>query len=286
MDIIPHAPVPLHKLPVFDRMPMTARPLVASEKTPTIMCMVYTVESKHATNIRAIRETWASYCDGFLAFSTVSDPRIPTKSVPHAGPEAYGNMWQKVRSIWQFVGNHYLEDFDFFYLGGEDLFVVPQNLKRYLQLVLDNDGGTPDDHLYLGRRFQRDNDTFNTGGAGYTLSRGTLRKYVFEGWEHPDCFKDFRGSAEDLLLAMCLRDAFGIVPMDTRDSELRERFHHFSPQREYEYQPGGGWYANYNRNWPPLPEEMCCAPESISFHYIRQPAMMRHLHALANTCGR
>jgi hypothetical protein len=64
---------------------------------PKILCLVYTMAENHATNIRAIRETWGSGCDGFLAFSTESDPRIPAISIPHDGPEAYGNMWQKVR---------------------------------------------------------------------------------------------------------------------------------------------------------------------------------------------
>ena len=54
--------------------------------------MVYTMEQKHHTNIRAIRETWGPGCDGFLAFSTRDDPRIPAISIPHQGKEEYGNM--------------------------------------------------------------------------------------------------------------------------------------------------------------------------------------------------
>ena len=76
--------------------------------------MVYTMKEQHATNIRAIGETWASYCDGYLAFSTANDPRIPAILLPYERSGEYGNMWQKVRSIWKFVGTHYyLEDFDF-----------------------------------------------------------------------------------------------------------------------------------------------------------------------------
>ena len=62
------------------------------KRQPRILCMVYTMEVNHHTSIRAIRETWAPGCDGFLAFSTADDPRIPAISLKHDGPEEYGNM--------------------------------------------------------------------------------------------------------------------------------------------------------------------------------------------------
>jgi len=62
------------------------------KRQPRILCMVYTMEVNHHTSIRAIRETWAPGCDGFLAFSTKDDPRIPAISLPHDGKEEYKNM--------------------------------------------------------------------------------------------------------------------------------------------------------------------------------------------------
>jgi glycoprotein-N-acetylgalactosamine 3-beta-galactosyltransferase len=254
--------------------------------------MVYTMKEQHATNIRAIRETWASHCDGFLAFSTADDPRLPAISLPHAGKEEYNNMWQKVRSIWKFVGTNYLEEFDFFFQGGEDLFVIPQNLKRYLKDLMDQDGKNSDDDFFVGRRFKGyDKDNyFNSGGAGYALSRGTLRKYITEGWEHPSCDAKTHSAMEDVMIARCLRNVFGIGLTDTRDSSLRERFHPFAPASHFFWRPptegNKDWYQDYNEEWPPLLGEQCCAPDSVSFHYIKKPAMVRHLHAILNSCPR
>jgi glycoprotein-N-acetylgalactosamine 3-beta-galactosyltransferase len=248
------------------------------------------MEENHATNIRAMRETWAPYCDGFLVFSTANDPRIPAISIPHNGPEHYNNMWQKIRSILKFVGTHYLDDFDFFYQGGEDLFVITQNLKRYLQQLMDQDNKTAEDDYFVGRRFKGGGSQgyFNTGGAGYALSRGTLRKYVNKGWNNTNCHISVPTSMEDVMISQCLLRVFGIGLTDTRDHELRERFHHFPPERLYTWRPRGrrrsDWYSAYNRDWPPMTEEMCCSPESVSFHYIKKPAQVRHLHALINTC--
>jgi glycoprotein-N-acetylgalactosamine 3-beta-galactosyltransferase len=155
---------------------------------------------------------------------------------------------------------------------------------------MDDDHKTPEDDYFVGRRFQREGVYFNSGGAGYALSRGTLRKYVHEGWNHPNCSPWDTTSMEDVMISKCLLNVFGIGLTDTRDHELRERFHPFSPDTHYLLRPPGGkqfsWYFDYNQEWPVLLEEMCCSPESVSFHYIKNPAMVRHLYALINTCDR
>jgi glycoprotein-N-acetylgalactosamine 3-beta-galactosyltransferase len=197
-------------------------------------------------------------------------------------------MWQKIRSILKFVGTHYLDDFDFFFQGGDDMFVIPQNLKRYLQQLMDHNNKTQDDNFFVGRRFKSHLGAFNTGGAGYALSRGTLRTYINEGWNHTNCFPAKRTSMEDVMISQCLLLVFGIGLTDTRDQELRERFHHLHPEHLYTWRPNKrgkpDWYARFNEDWPPMTEEMCCSPESVSFHHIKKPAQVRHLYALINTC--
>jgi hypothetical protein len=59
---------------------------------PKVMCLVYTMANAHSNRIRAMRDTWAGGCDGFLAFSTESDPRLPAISIQHEGPEEYNNV--------------------------------------------------------------------------------------------------------------------------------------------------------------------------------------------------
>jgi glycoprotein-N-acetylgalactosamine 3-beta-galactosyltransferase len=81
-----------HNKNLLDAVPIVVHSTTNAE--PTIFCGVYTMQTAHATNIRAMRETWAPHCHGFLAFSTQSDPRIPAISLPHDGPETYTNMWQ------------------------------------------------------------------------------------------------------------------------------------------------------------------------------------------------
>ncbi|KAG7354919.1 galactosyltransferase [Nitzschia inconspicua] len=273
---------------LLDAVPIRGMPLVTQDDqsySPKILCMVYTMENSHATKIRAIRETWAGGCDGFLAFSTKSDPRIPAISIPHQGEESYDNMWQKVRSMLEFVGKHYLEDFDFIFQGGDDLFVMPGNLRNYLKHAVSD----PEQDFFAGRRFrQTKNVYFNSGGAGYVISRGTLRKYITDGFNHPLCNPDGETSQEDVQIAQCLNKKFNIGLVDTRDEEGRERFHPFAPGTHYTWEhpePGErDWYEDYNVEWPVKVGKDCCAPDSVSFHYVKKPAMVRHLHALLYNC--
>ena len=90
------------------------------------------------------------------------------------------------------------------------------------------------------------------------------------------------------MIARCLKDVFDIGLVDTRDSQDRERFHPFSPGSHYSWEypipPKRDWYESYNRLWPIKLKEQCCAPDSVSFHYMKKPAMVRHLHSLLYFC--
>ena len=61
------------------------------------------------------------------------DLSIPAIKIAHSGRESYFNMWQKVRSIWKHIYKHYLDDFDWFLLGGDDMYYIIDNLRVYLQ---------------------------------------------------------------------------------------------------------------------------------------------------------
>ena len=273
---------------LFDEVPIRGMPPDNSASGPTIFCGVYTMEVNHAGNIRAMRETWAPHCDGFVAFSTATDPRIPALSVDHEGPEEYNNMWQKSRSIWRYIGEHYLDQFDYFILGGEDLLVIPDNLRAYLKGL----NMLPEEDLFAGRRFKGygPNNYFNSGGAGYVLSRGTLRKYYETGYDHPECNPHRHTAMEDVMIAECLRKVLNIGLTDTRDEQQHERFHPFGPGNHYAWRPSPpgakkDWYEDYNAEWGLKQGIECCAPDSVSFHYIKKPATVRHLWSLLYNCS-
>ena len=113
----------LQKIKIYD--PGQFRKTIPHKK---VMCIIYTHSELHH-RVRAVAETWAPRCDGFLAASNLTDRSIGAAHVLHLGEEAYGNMWQKVRSIWAYVHDEYLEDYEYFHIGGDDMVVIPENLR-------------------------------------------------------------------------------------------------------------------------------------------------------------
>lgn len=51
-----------------------------------LFCMVYTYEQRHDI-VKIILETYVQYCDGFVAFSNVTDIAYNIISIPHDGSE-------------------------------------------------------------------------------------------------------------------------------------------------------------------------------------------------------
>lgn len=268
-DIPGRNPCELNDLPhgkLLARIPIAA-PTPAPDVR--IFCGLYTMEKNHATNVKAVKETWGKRCDGFVAFSTASDPTIPAYKIEHEGDEAYDNMWQKSRSIWKFVAKHFADEFDYFLLGGDDMYYIIENLKAYLNTQEIRDLRAKGEGVFIGRRFfPPKQNVFNSGGAGYILDRKSL-SILGAHLDSPECYPHQRGFWEDVNIANCLRQNGNVLPHDTRDPQERERFHPFTPGQHLDYRipPGpGDWYPKYN---PYLKEGYdCCSPESISFHYV------------------
>jgi len=106
---------------------------LASGRRSRILCMVYTVDlPEPRERLRAIVDTWGRDCDGFWAASNATDHDLGAIDLPHAGPEEYGNIWQKVRTMWTYAYDHYLEEFDFFHICGDDAYAVVENLRSFL----------------------------------------------------------------------------------------------------------------------------------------------------------
>lgn len=262
-------------------------PLREPNNPPRVLCIVYTIDSRHK-NVEMIVNTWGGRCTGFLAFSNVSDLAIPTTSIPHLGEESYDNLWAKIVSIWRYVFENYRDEFEWFYLAGDDTYLLTENLYDYLNEFsfekVQREG------LFLGRRYYLDDfyHTYNTGGAGYVMNRVALTS-LYRGLTHPDdpCHTTMVTSAEDVQVSACLRLFGHILPHETRDERYdhRERFHHLSLTTAWTYSP-----KNISWDWWSLHTlefrngSGCCSPRSISFHYIKTFGHMIEIDTYIRRC--
>ncbi|CAH0486670.1 unnamed protein product [Peronospora farinosa] len=280
-----------------------------------ILCWVSTYYANHDTRLPAIKRTWGKKCDKLLFLSNVEDLRIPTVQI--VAPPLHEMLWQKHWEIVRLLVKEYREDeFDWIFKCDDDTFVIMENLKTFLNSPQIR-AIPKSEPTILGHRMtlpwwemQRPFEPFENydpehvtamlkvkdetkenggliytpGGGGYAMNWAYLKK-LDASFNEPFCFpNDVVG--DDWAISFCMRH-FGVIPLDTRDEEKRERFHQYDPNDVYTrshdeeaynhkiftsiYQENN-WFSDHNGiGWQN--GDKCCAPDSISFHYVKPPLM-------------
>lgn len=209
-----------------------------------ILCMIYTVyldDDQHSSQ-SAIADTWGRDCDGFFGASNLTDHSIGTIDLPHVGPEDYDNMWQKIRSMWTYAYDHYLEDYDYFYIAGDDTFVLLDHMRLFLQgpqvqrleegyldriSTYHSENSTKETAnlrprpLYFGNLMHNRGYPMIAGGPGYILNRAALRLWGEKG---ADSFRTkLYISSEDFCMAWFFISQ-GVFISETQDEANGWRF--------------------------------------------------------------
>ena len=229
-------------------------------KPVRILCMIYTVQTDRTnhSSLAAIADTWGRQCDGFFGASNFSDHSIGAIDLLHQGPEAYGNMWQKIRSMWTYAYDHYLHDYDYFYIGGDDMYVLVDHMRLFFQSdkvqklehgQLDriaqyyaDQGHNTTEHLrprplVFATPMMFDDIPVFAGGGGYALNRAALQMWGEQG---ADSFHaDLWHSIEDVLMGRFFFHR-GVYISDTQDEDGCWRFDS-SAEDIYYFDGKSGW---------------------------------------------
>ncbi len=248
--------------------------------SPRLLCAVFT-HGGAVDRITGIGETWGWKCDGFFAASTVTvrDPAelgLGSIDLVHMGEESYGNMWQKTRSILAYMYEHYLDQFDYFFLCGDDAHLIVENFKAYLE-TLENLRYEP---LHIGRTLGSGKRRIVGGGAGYALNQQALRLFNEELLD--DCRSNEIISAEDRYVSRCFQSKgiYETSPVDALNRSLLQRFHPIMTLREL-----AGKRKRVNRTI--VPEDIVTM-FTYSWHLMdwgkNQTAMKRHHSIIYKQC--
>jgi hypothetical protein len=115
---------------------------------------------------------------------------------------------------------------DFAFFVNDHTFVIPEHLCKYLE------NSNPSDYMYHGHAMKNNDMVFNSGAAGYVLSRETMKKLIHL-WDSQDPLctgkkadKWLQGNPA-LLTTQCMKERLGVVPIDTRLHKTWHRFHAF-----------------------------------------------------------
>ena len=259
-------------------------PYLNSPDPPKVFCGMYTYHKKHYL-LEAAAQSWAFKCDGFLAFSDLTDPSIGAVDLPHYGTESYNNMWQKVRSIWCYIYTNYYDDFDYFHLGGDDTMMIVENLRNYLWSIDDDNGTKP---LYIGGAYKAKGVMVCGGGPGYTLNKVTLKWLVTEAFAKPDTTAD---SGEDRLMGHTLYPF--VRCYDTHDANGAKRYLGWSPASygtDCNEMPCSDFIAKQTKYWQDYVKKNISgvdlvSSQGVSFHWLRNQIMLKRVYAiLYHTC--
>lgn len=246
----------------------------AKKGSPTILCATYTHEKKHAA-ASFMHRAWGHKCDQHVLFSDKTD--IEGVKPPHRvvvvkpeGGEAYSNMWQKIRAMLAFLRNDPdFEQFDYFFFSGDDCFMFPENMRKFLlepEIVMLTAAGTP---LHLGYRFLSTYKVEFLSGAGYVLNKAAVHLIVDVMLQQPECNPNTHQPFEDVYISTCLQ-SIGIHPRDAKDSFGEDRFIVMSPyhmaaqanNRDYTW-----WFRDYRDHEIPHGLNIV-SRDCIVLHYI------------------
>lgn len=156
---------------------------------------------------------------------------------------------------------------DFVFICNDHTAVIGANLACYLRTL------PADEPVYAGQALANaQGQLFNSGAAGYVLSRTTVDMARGCDWSTTD---EHLANNPSLVLAECLH-LQGVWPEDTRDESLRTRFHAYglvqTATSSYD-----DWFVRMIENLPtslrsPIaPAAGCCATYTVSFHYVEAP---------------
>ena len=283
-----------------------------------IFCGIYSYgKRRNAARTQAL--LWGHKCDGFIVFSTETIPELGMVDLVRFGKEEYATMWRKVRTIWHYIHLHYREDYDYFHLCGDDVYVMVPNLRRFLVEQEERAAAatatavvvTGEDEVTKLQQQQarfwgqevlfRNNEKVVTGGPGYTLNRASLD--LLASKILTSCRVFGGGAVEDRFIARCFAK-FGVPVSNTWEVETAEsRYHLTNPDAMYHLRPSE--YNGYtdlellSKYWATLPHpknaSQATGPRygmetasrySVAMHSADHPTYLARVHVLLHpaTC--
>lgn len=229
-----------------------------------ILCWVLTTPATLPTKGDAVNRTWLRRCDVGLFMSSAphDDPAVINIS-PQEGRQ---HLTTKTMQAFKYAYDHHFHDSEWFVKADDDTYLVTENLRSLLANY------SPSDALYLGHHFKmhvRPNG-YNSGGAGYVLSKQALFRLATLGYGNPELCNT-RGADEDVEMGRCMQN-LDVRVVDTRDASGRNRFHAYSAAMHL----GGGLprdYGEYDR-YGVASGPSATSPQAITFHYVQPREML------------
>jgi len=245
--------------------------------------------------LNSIQDTWGPYARAIYVVHNVTEfPQASPHAVisnasspedPYSYPQimlippeigvenGVPRLYHTIRTVYEKVNP------DFAFFVNDHTFVIPEHLCKYLERR------DPEDDLYAGHALKNGkSDVFNSGAAGYLMSRATMHKMI-QKWNvnDPNCLlgsdkaSSWLQGNPGLVTVKCLQ-SMNINAIDTRGGLKWHRFHAF-PLTRVVAGKVDEWYLNkhdgvsalagFDKSYDKLLfNQDCCSKDTISFHYV------------------
>ncbi|THD21577.1 Glycoprotein-N-acetylgalactosamine 3-beta-galactosyltransferase 1 [Fasciola hepatica] len=162
-----------------------------------VLCYVNTIPMTYKTKARHVMNTWARHCTKHLFISSEESTELPVINMNMSHPESRAHLWSKMQKAMRYL-YQFRDQYDFFYKVDDDTFATVENLQYALKDL------NPDEPIISGFPFTHVIDKGHlSGGAGYVLSRATLKLLVEKALgKHPEC-PTYDEDLEDVKLSLC-----------------------------------------------------------------------------------
>jgi len=256
-----------------------------------LFCATYTY-SGGIDKTTAISETWGKKCDGLLFASDNSNLETGHMHLPSNSPNGftYKGMVQRTRTILAYLYDNFLDDFDFFHISGDDVYLIVENLKEFLasDRVKEWDD-TEGKYAFSGFVYQHHkyrNREYLAGGSGYTMSKKMLKDFVEGPLQTCDPMRN--GPEEDIAISECAQKlTTEQYFVDSRDAVGAYRYHQCPVQHHATF-PTREWgigtfllgkalkYQEKKYGYPVVYKDAYISNSSVAFHRISAAEMRRY----------
>lgn len=202
-----------------------------------VLCWIMTGPQNLQKKAIHVKKTWGKRCTKLIFFSSETNHTFPTIGLNIS--EGRDHLTGKTMRAFKYVYDHFFDEADWFMKADDDTYFIMENLRYFLS---SRDQTEP---VYFGHHFRTIvKQGYYSGGAGYILSKETLKRLATTGQNPKFCRQD--GGAEDAELGKCMQN-LGVKTANSTDALGRSRFHCFDPETHL---MGGypNWYYKYDAN--------------------------------------
>ncbi|KAL8567977.1 hypothetical protein ACOMHN_029152 [Nucella lapillus] len=232
---------------------------VAKEMARQVRVLVWVMTSPQNLDKKAIhvQKTWGKRVNTLLFMSSQWNSSFPTIGLNVS--EGRQHLTAKTFQAFRYIYENHFDDADWFMKADDDTYVIMENL-RYMLSAYDSK-----DPIYFGHAFKAIvKQGYASGGAGYVISKESLRRLVTEAVKYPRmCRED--GETEDVQIGFCFMK-LGVKLVPSYDRLNRSRFHCFWPEKHV-LGRFPSWYQDYDSTGAKHGIDSI-SDYPVSFHYI------------------